>query len=693
MGIEMIPNEMKSLNQWVCWSLVERQGKKTKLPINPHTGKLAKSDDPATWASYEQALAASKNFNGIGFVFTASDPFCGIDMDGHIDRELIDYFGSYAERSQSGNGAHIICKAKIERGRRNAHYEIYTSRRYFVMTGDCIHPEPIADCQEQVDIFIEHIFEPSPSSVNLGGLIKQVDNSNIVDRIMASAQGAKFSMLWRGDISEHGSASEADAALLSILRFWTGGNQADSFALFRQSGLNRAKWNREDYRERTWAAIDKGDVWQEPEQAEYIPLASLPRIMIEADLSPWRKVSTEDVQEAIKDSILADVVDILRASCDPPLLFEIGFAKALPFIGACLASPRTDAMGCALTGINRANIAIETSGGQALNMWTMIVAESAAGKDIGTAYDQACRELGLMIGTSGSEEGIADAYVENGNGILNISEFKNWLDKRHWQSRAASFLTHSFNKGHFLHVMSKRSSGDAPKRESSYCYPSIFAAVQPDILHKLADTEDLHSGFLSRFLIIRAEAEKFFPYPRTGGDDGEDARRLIEIGWELKSVTGRITPPYRYQKSLVDEFNGHSAKPKSTWARICNEYLPRLAIMISLRRGDMTPRVDEESLARAGVVCRWLFANAERCLRNIHEDRMTARFEAGCERAFNIIKSAGESGATATTLNNRMGKGTRAKERAEILQELLSRGLVLQAKEGKTIFYIASDKV
>jgi hypothetical protein len=50
-----------------------------------------------------------------------------------------------------------------------------------------------------------------------------------------------------------------------MLRFWTGGDKARAFALFSQSGLSREKWtSREDYRERTWAAVSDGDTYTPP---------------------------------------------------------------------------------------------------------------------------------------------------------------------------------------------------------------------------------------------------------------------------------------------------------------------------------------------------------------------------------------------------------------------------------------------
>ena len=81
----MIPTELKALNQWVAWRREQRGGRSTKVPINPITGALASTTDPATWGAYGQAVLAAEletaGACGIGFVFTDSDPYCGADID------------------------------------------------------------------------------------------------------------------------------------------------------------------------------------------------------------------------------------------------------------------------------------------------------------------------------------------------------------------------------------------------------------------------------------------------------------------------------------------------------------------------------------------------------------------------------------------------------------------------------------
>ena len=90
MNFEKIPEELKARPQWVAWKMAVRGGKKTKLPVNPKTGRMAKTDDPETWGTFAQAVRAAKQLDGIGYVFSADDPYCGIDLDGHIDSLVLE---------------------------------------------------------------------------------------------------------------------------------------------------------------------------------------------------------------------------------------------------------------------------------------------------------------------------------------------------------------------------------------------------------------------------------------------------------------------------------------------------------------------------------------------------------------------------------------------------------------------------
>ena len=78
-----IPDELIDYKQWIVWRRVDSNGRTAKIPISPWSGKAAACDKPETWASFKHACFALKRHKaeGIGFVFTEADPFCGIDLD------------------------------------------------------------------------------------------------------------------------------------------------------------------------------------------------------------------------------------------------------------------------------------------------------------------------------------------------------------------------------------------------------------------------------------------------------------------------------------------------------------------------------------------------------------------------------------------------------------------------------------
>jgi putative DNA primase/helicase len=89
------------------------------------------------------------------------------------------------------------------------------------------------------------------------------DDATLLNKARKAKDGAKFASLYdRGDWKGQGypSQSEADLWLAGKLAFWAGRDSARIDSLFRQSALMRAKWNREDYCQRTLEAAIAGCV-------------------------------------------------------------------------------------------------------------------------------------------------------------------------------------------------------------------------------------------------------------------------------------------------------------------------------------------------------------------------------------------------------------------------------------------------
>src|SRR5947208_3302484 len=130
-----IPHEMTVCKSFVVWKYESRDGKRTKVPYQAMTGQQASVTNPTHWCSFEDAIAVANKYDGIGFVFSESDPYAGIDLDDpegdavvlERQKELYKEFNSYSERSPSGNGLHIIIKGSVRSGRRHNKVEVYSS--------------------------------------------------------------------------------------------------------------------------------------------------------------------------------------------------------------------------------------------------------------------------------------------------------------------------------------------------------------------------------------------------------------------------------------------------------------------------------------------------------------------------------------------------------------------------------------
>ena len=144
--VEGIPEELRVRPQWVVWKAVG--DKPDKVPYSARTGCRASSTDLLTWSTFEEALEAYENggYAGLGFVFSSADPYTGIDLDDCVDAdgeiagwalEIVRYFDSYTELSATGTGLHIIVRGNVP-NRRKDEVEVYSSKRFFIVTGHVV---------------------------------------------------------------------------------------------------------------------------------------------------------------------------------------------------------------------------------------------------------------------------------------------------------------------------------------------------------------------------------------------------------------------------------------------------------------------------------------------------------------------------------------------------------------------------
>ena len=288
-----IPDGLRALPQWVLWRQETREGKPTKVPYRANGDGRASTTNPDTWATFDQADAAlaQGNWDGLGFVFTEDDPFCGVDIDKAMTGgslhpaavELIKQLDSYTEWSPSGNGVHVIARGcvpadgpkKVDAPWGTNAIERYSTGRFFTMTGrHYMHsPLEVNSAQRAVDSIAPENGGRATPPVVLEGPQNGLQDDEILALARGARNGGKFTALYdQGDTSEYGGDdSAADQALCNLLAFWTGRDPEQMDRLLRASKLMRPKWDRNAKQGETYgqgtirkAVEDCDEVYQRP---------------------------------------------------------------------------------------------------------------------------------------------------------------------------------------------------------------------------------------------------------------------------------------------------------------------------------------------------------------------------------------------------------------------------------------------
>lgn len=263
-----IPDVLKQTASFCVWKLEKRSGRPTKVPYNPRTGAMARTNDPSTFADFNTAMKsyAIGGWDGIGY--RVSEGIGAIDIDHCIreDGSLNDVAASilgifpdaYFERSPSGTGLRgffrlspdfAYDKTVYYINNRKHGLEVYlpgTTNRFVTVTGDMFRAGTVERDDDALrnllDTFMKRSTRVSAKTIEASSYL---DDDGVIAHALASESGDKFKALYAGNWEEgYDSQSDADMALVSILAFWCGNVEEQIDRIFRTSGLMRDKWDR-----------------------------------------------------------------------------------------------------------------------------------------------------------------------------------------------------------------------------------------------------------------------------------------------------------------------------------------------------------------------------------------------------------------------------------------------------------------
>lgn len=305
-NFELIPNELKSLNNWLLWivkPIKDKPDDATKMPVTIHGNAFSGWTNPKNLYSFNEVKQAylAGNFDGIGFVLAETDLIC-IDLDNNIStdsisEELLDLLRyGYTELSPSGKGYHIWVKGEKPTGMGRNGYteageklEVFGGSGWVTVTGDIDWAVsslgPIKENQSLINYLYKSYFRPKQNNRKPFNPTKTpIDNihsEKIILEMFSTPNGQKIQRLWNGDTSMYGGDhSSADLALCRYLAYYTNGDYHTVDSMFRQSGLYRKKWD-EKRGNTTYGGLTINKVF---ENRDSMDSKSFP-IMIEDDMT------------------------------------------------------------------------------------------------------------------------------------------------------------------------------------------------------------------------------------------------------------------------------------------------------------------------------------------------------------------------------------------------------------------------
>ena len=601
-----IPEELKALPQWGTW---RTNSSAKKLPLNPKTGRYAKSNDRETWCEFKRASAyylANKNrgVRGIGFFLSEDDPFVVIDLDacrnpatGDIAPralDIINRFSSFTEVSPSGTGVHIWIKGKLPPGgRKKGSIEIYDSRRFMTVTGHTLvwTPTTVEERQGELEAFHGELFpqaqESETQGKTQGGEGNPAPGANLTDeelleRAFQAKNGEKFQKLWDGDYSDYDSPSEADLALTRILAFWVGNDPERIDRLFRKSKLMRPKWD-ERRGERTYGqitigkAIDSsqgvhsvdGPRGKTSDEDSPLPLSIVPRFPAEVMAGAAGRFAKAYTQylETPEAFLFMDYLALLGHLISDKITLE---SEIRP-------QPR-------LYLVNLGESA-DTRKTTSINMAMRLFQETVNPDD-----------LNLILGV-GSAEGLARALRSQNRGILILDELKALIQKMRIDTSVLLPCINTLFEVNQYHNMT--SNQRIRIVDAELC---LLGASTLETYSNMFTPQFLDIGFLNRLFIVIGESQRKFAIPQPMPDYEketlrEDLRQVLAFVQRL-AADGRFSLPLDPQAREIFE-SWYMSLEQSVFAKRLDTYGHRLMPLLAVneRQDRITPEIAERTLA------------------------------------------------------------------------------------------------
>lgn len=540
LAVLSIPDELKEKMQWgvSTMKIVDKNGRKDKAPRNPKTGELLDVTNPRGWGTFDEAV--NSGYPAIGMRLTADDPYTVIDLDksknqddNEFARRIYDAFDSYAEKSQSGDGIHIILRGPNEAGRRNSNVEIYSQERYIICTGIVVKDNPIIDGGKTLAALKRRLnAAENPDTLPIVQYHDEKESDHqILTKMFSAENGDKVKALYEIRPSASDDWSLLDSKLAQHICFYTR-NPDQAIRLFRGSALYRGSGEKRGY--------DTKDKYEN----EYLLRRTFNRAWsLEIAREEERVRTVEEVDKMVKDNLAQKMSEIEKEALEAVPLSErklpaISFPPGLvgdiaKYIYKSAPRPVPEvALSGALSmvsGIVGRHYNINSSG---LGLYLVLLAGTGRGKEaastgVSLLMDNITSNIPaatLFRGPSqiASGQGLIRVMAEDTDEggipskLIILSEFGHTMnvicsrDANSADVRTRQVLLDMFSKNSWGSVIKESAYADKQNNTKEIRSPnlSLMGDTTPESFFKAVSLDILNEGFLPRFLVIEYDGPR-----------------------------------------------------------------------------------------------------------------------------------------------------------------------------------------
>lgn len=706
----MIPTALTSRVQWCTW----KQSNGTKIPTQPN-GFPMRSNDPATFVSYEVAKAASDK---IAYIIQADDEITGIDLDNCLDEKgnlrpwavpiatRLDGV-AFAEISPSGKGIKFLTRATKKAGSKcvkkfgddKQQMECYDFNRFWTITGDIYAGnDSIGNGQKVVDwlcetYLIEKKEAPAENRRATWKSATEIEDRarSYVENADLPGEGDRNNSLFR--LAGHLIAMVGDdGSRLSI-------SQVANFALqFNDRFFEPLPLKEVD---RTVASAEKNGTPREakPPQITVVDNSDVDLSKLGSSKANGIEIDkTVPIPEKLPSAwlrppgLISDIIDYtLRCSIYPQP--ELALAGAIALMGTITGRKLADDTG------NRTNV------------YVLGLAPSGAGKEQARKTNKLLLAYAggeAMIGNEriGSSAGMVTSIVNSPAILFQIDEIGRFLETIKNPSKAP----HLYNVATVLMSIYGCSDtiwiGDAyadakkvPKVNQPH--PCLYGTSVPEKFWESLTSENVTDGLLGRMLPFESSEGYVDPQQPELLEPPSELIDQVRFWVDLKMggnlyEQNPVPVTAKYTAEASDRFRNHMMEiarrrqqedkgSAALWSRSAGR-AGKLALIFAASRCPMSAAfcVEIEDVNRAIAISNWLTRTVQR---KVFEHVSENETESATKRVLRILKQEPMTKSSLT----RKTQWLRRRERNEILETLIESKLIEvvddpTAERGRVVF-------